>query len=259
MSGSKRSNSSSPSYPTSRSFVHFAPTPPCWYLAEDGNSHTPQFSSAIAVLTDTDRSGSYSTWAVNLLGMTLLEPLAPSPSYVSADGPDWRRIPVNIPPSGLRTVFDSGTQFRPYILSLVVTSRILASMNSTFPNHVVDDIAKLWFDAPAGIDYNAPLEHHNARNFEGYDIIFFFESNLGPAFPVEFRCPANTFLGGLWNERSQGRRVRWSNIRPAGAGAEGDFAVLGMVSLPHLSLPYRGIDASSLTKPLCRTSFGAPS
>ena len=111
-------------------------------------------------------------------------------------------------------------------------------MNSTFPNHVVDDIAKLWFDVPAGIDYDAPLEYRNARNFEGYDIIFVFQSIVGPALPIEFRCSANTFLGGLWTEASQGRHVHWSNIRPAGAGAEGDFAVLGMVSLPRLSSPY---------------------
>ena len=74
------------------------------------------------MLHDVDQPEKYSTWAVNLLEMTLLEPLVPSPSYVIADGPDWRRIPVNIPPSGLRTVFDSGKLLSPHTHSSVLTS-----------------------------------------------------------------------------------------------------------------------------------------
>ncbi len=80
----------------------------------------PNCTAPLYIFPDLLDGNSYRWWSLQLLSLTLLEPLNANPNYATLEPTDWlqRRIPIKEANdgtgtlNGIRVIFDSGE--RPY-------------------------------------------------------------------------------------------------------------------------------------------------
>ncbi len=101
--------------PYRQSFVYYGVGSPCGYLRPgDDKIMTPDYTPPLYILPDLDIDGHYRWWSLQLLSLTLLEPLNAFPNHATLEPTDWmqRRIPIGEAIDGTllgtRVMFDSG-------------------------------------------------------------------------------------------------------------------------------------------------------
>ena len=98
-----------------QSFMYYGAGSPCGYLRPgDEKIMIPEFTSPLYIFPDLEDRNQYRWWTLQLLSMTLLEPLSANPNYGIIDPIDWtpQHIPINEQGNGalrgIRVMFDSG-------------------------------------------------------------------------------------------------------------------------------------------------------
>ncbi|TFK79158.1 hypothetical protein K466DRAFT_592530 [Polyporus arcularius HHB13444] len=124
-------------------------------------------------------------WTMQLLSITLLEPMVHCPYYDNTDPLQWfpKRITLggtsqSNTPLGIRTIFDSG------------------SVCSILPRAVLQKIWTEWFFNDAqSYPRDGPFLRHN-RDFSRHDVLFEFRDSVGRV--ETLRCSAQEFLSSPW-------------------------------------------------------------
>ena len=88
---------------------------PCGYLRPgDEKIMIPTYTPPLYIFPDMKERNQYRWWTLQLLSMTLLEPLSANPNYETLEPRDWllKHIPINEREDGvlrgIRVMFDSG-------------------------------------------------------------------------------------------------------------------------------------------------------
>ncbi|RDX47398.1 hypothetical protein OH76DRAFT_778745 [Lentinus brumalis] len=171
-----------------QSFLYFGVGSPCGLFLEFLEDHIriPEYTPRLYIFPDMVEEDEFHWWSLQLLSITLLEPLVDNPNYAGIDALQWmpRHIPLgaDLPgglSTGVRVIFDS------------------ACWCSVFPRNIMQAIWTQWFQNDAELYPDQAILLRHFRDFSRHDIVFQFRDSRGTITP--FRCRAQEFLSSPWN------------------------------------------------------------
>ncbi|TFK79191.1 hypothetical protein K466DRAFT_668196 [Polyporus arcularius HHB13444] len=182
------------------SFVYFGKGAPCGVSIGNSPLLLPKFSPAMRIFPDAVDPTMFRTWDLDLVSMTLLEPLVADPDYESEHAHQWARRRISMPDvfldkpdgtmelddrNGIRTVFDT------------------CSGATVLPNRIVSSIWTDWFGQDlAEMPIDEAIWHRGPKDrFSKHDILFEFMDAAGETQTI--RCSAHNFLTSPWSPPGQ--------------------------------------------------------
>ncbi|KAI0695086.1 hypothetical protein C8T65DRAFT_665879 [Cerioporus squamosus] len=217
-----------------QSFLYFGVGSPCgihldWRPIED-IIRIPEYTPQLYIYPDLGDPDEFHWWSLQLLSITLLEPMVDYPNYGVIDELNW--MPKQIPlgavnqdgsSTGIRVIFDSG------------------SLCSILPRDVLQAIWTHWFHHEAHLYPNEASFLIHSRDFSRHDILFHFKDVYGTT--VHFRCRAQEFLGSPWSDGRGGWGACFAEAK-GNAGLGREPYILGAnffwASILRLDATYRG-------------------
>ncbi|KAI0695084.1 hypothetical protein C8T65DRAFT_744116 [Cerioporus squamosus] len=169
-----------------QSFLYYGIGTPCGFLGIFDKIVIPEFTPRLYIFPDLRRPDLFRWWTMQLLSITLLEPLVQVPNYASLDPRQWypKHIPVGDisaetgSPTGIRVIYDSGATC------------------SVLPQAVLQAIWTQWFSNDAQSYPDRPTFLRHNRDFSMHDVLFEFQDSIGQI--VTLRCSAREFLSSPW-------------------------------------------------------------
>ncbi|RDX47426.1 hypothetical protein OH76DRAFT_779662 [Lentinus brumalis] len=171
-----------------QSFLYFGNGSPCGLFLEflEDKIRIPEYTPKLYIYPDIVMQDVFNWWSLQLLSITLLEPLVDNPNYAGTDPLQWmpRHIPLgeqlpNGASTGVRVIFDNGCGC------------------SIFPRHVLQAIWTQWFQNDAQFYPTGAVYLRHFRDFSRHDVVFQFRDSHGKV--EQLRCRANEFLTSPWN------------------------------------------------------------
>ena len=112
----------------SQSFLYYGVGSPCGLLMPgEQNILIPDYTPPLYIFPHMYRENEFRWWSLQLLSMTLLEPLVQNPNYATLEPTQWfpKRIPMPCGENpGIRVMFDSGER-------IILTTTYQANVSAT--------------------------------------------------------------------------------------------------------------------------------
>ncbi len=193
-----------------QSFLYFGNGSPCGLFLEflEDKIRIPEYTPKLYIYPDIVMQDVFNWWSLQLLSITLLEPLVDNPNYAGTDPLQWmpRHIPLgeqlpNGASTGVRVIFDNGESLGS-VMAIPAdiadeTSHASGCGCSIFPRHVLQAIWTQWFQNDAQFYPTGAVYLRHFRDFSRHDVVFQFRDSHGKV--EQLRCRANEFLTSPWN------------------------------------------------------------
>ncbi|TFK79992.1 hypothetical protein K466DRAFT_605703 [Polyporus arcularius HHB13444] len=191
-----------------RSFLYFGRGTPCGVSLNDGTLALPEFSPPMLIFPDIRVPTEFHMWTLELVAITLLEPIVDNPNYADTAINEWSARRINMAEPRIDET-DPIIELEDGTLELNIREGIRTNFDScsgcsTLPIQVVKKIWTEWYGQPIatfplpGPDGHTAIWHFgSSERFKDRDLEFEFLDRARKRHRI--RCGAQAFLSSPWS------------------------------------------------------------